>query len=317
MTVLRIAIQADPLEGLDYRGDSTYVLGLEAQARGYGLFWYTPDALTLVDGSVTARGRPVDLIRGAPFYKAGPEETRDLASMDVVLLRQDPPFHMGYITTTHVLERVAPTTLVTNDPAGVRGSPEKILVLDYPQFMPPTLVSRDPAAITAFYAAHGDIILKPLYGNGGAGIVRVEAGSGNLSALIEMYAAAGPEPLMAQAYLPAVREGDKRIILIEGEPAGAVLRVPAAGESRANLHVGGRGVETEITEREREICTAIGPELRRRGLLFVGIDVIGGMLTEINVVSVTGLQEIAALTGRRLEREIWDAIEARMERTGS
>jgi glutathione synthase len=308
---LRVALQADPLPALNYAGDSTYALGLEAQRRGHALWHYTPDALTLRDGRLTARGRAVRFLDAGPYYEAGPDEALDLAAMDVILLRQDPPFDMGYITTTHLLEHVHPATLVVNDPRGVRDSPEKLLALHYPGLMPPTLVSRDAAALRAFYAEHGDIILKPLYGNGGAGIVRVGRGSGNLPALLEMYFAAGPAPVMAQAYLPAAREGDKRIILIEGEPAGAVLRVPSGGDARANLHVGGRAVACEVTAREREICAAIGPELRARGQVFVGIDVIGGYLTEINTVSPTGLQEIAALTGRDLSGAIWGAIEAR------
>jgi glutathione synthase len=312
---LRVALQADPLESLNYAGDSTYALALEAQRRGYALFHYAPQALSLSGGLLTARGRAVAFHSEAPFYSAGAEEVADLSDFDVVLLRQDPPFHMGYVTTTHLLEHVHPATLVVNAPAGVRDSPEKILVLHYPDLMPPTIVTRDMAAVRAFQAEHGDIILKPLYGNGGAQVFKVPADGANLGALTDMFLMTYAEPFMVQRYLPAVLEGDKRIILIEGEPAGAVLRVPQQGEVRANLHVGGRGVACAITDRDREICAAIGPELRRRGQVFVGIDVIGGYLTEINVVSPTGLVDIAALGGRDLTGPLWDAIEARYAAT--
>lgn len=312
---LHVGLQADPLEILNYAGDSTYALGLEAQRRGYSLWHYGPQALTLSGGTLTAKARAVTFVPSAPHYKAQRQDILDLSTLDVILLRQDPPFDMGYVTTTHLLEHIHPKTLVVNDPAGVRDSPEKILVLHYPDLMPPTLVTRDMDTVRDFYAQHGDIILKPLYGNGGASVFRVPSGGENLGALIEVFLEHFKEPFMVQKYLPAVREGDKRIILIEGEPKGAILRVPKGGETRANLHVGGTAVATDITARDREICAAIGPELRRRGQTFVGIDVIGGYLTEINVVSPTGLWEIAALTGQKLEGSIWDAIEARYAAT--
>jgi len=242
----------------------------------------------------------------------GTVEELDLASVDVVLMRQDPPFDMAYITATHLLEHIQPRVLVVNDPASVRNAPEKLLVTQFPDLMPPTLITRDRQAILAFRAEHRDIIVKPLFGNGGAGVFRLRPDDENLTALLEMFGAASREPVMVQRYLPEVRAGDKRIVLIEGEPAGAVLRVPASGEARANLHVGGTAARTTLTAREHDICAAIGPMLRERGLIFVGIDVIGDYLTEINVTSPTGIQEINRLDGVTLETQVWDAIERRL-----
>jgi glutathione synthase len=245
-------------------------------------------------------------------YSFAPRETIDLAACDVVLMRQDPPFDMAYITATHVLEHIHPRTLVVNDPAHVRNAPEKLFVTHFPQLMPPTLITADAAEIAAFRAEFKDIIVKPLYGNGGAGVFRIKPDDENLSALIEMFTSASREPLMVQRYEPAVRQGDKRIILVDGKAEGAINRVPAAGEARANMHVGGKATKTELTKREREICETIGPELKKRGLIFVGIDVIGDWLTEINVTSPTGIQEIGRFDGTDLAAKIWDAIEAKL-----
>ena len=310
---LRVAVQMDPMDSINIDGDSSFALMLEAQARGHALWHYDVRHLTLSSGRVTAWARPVTVLRehGA-HYEFGPMVELDLAAdVDVVLMRQDPPFDMGYITATHMLEHIHPKTLVVNDPAQVRNAPEKLFVLHFPELMPATLVTSDPRAIAAFRAKHGDIIVKPLFGNGGAGVFHLRPEDSNLNSLLEMFAARAREPLMVQQYLPAVRQGDKRVILIDGEALGAVNRVPAAGESRSNMHVGGRPEKTVLTDRELEICARIGPELRARGMIFVGIDVIGGYLTEINVTSPTGLQELARFDGVHLERNIWDAIEAR------
>jgi glutathione synthase len=310
---LAVAIQMDPIETINIDADSTFVLALEAQARGHALFHYLPQHLALREGRLRARGRRLE-VRREPgrHHTLGDWETLDLAGMDVILMRQDPPFDMAYITATHLLEHVAGTALVVNDPASVRNAPEKLFVTRFEGLMPPTLISGDRAEILAFRAEHGDIIVKPLFGNGGAGVFRVKPDDENLGALLEMFTLLYREPIIVQRYLPAVRAGDKRIILVDGEPAGAVLRVPAAGEARANLHAGARAVKAELTARDREICAAIGPALRRQGLIFVGIDVIGDWLTEINVTSPTGLQEIHRLGGERIEIRIWDAIEARL-----
>lgn len=310
---LKIAIQMDSIANIDLDGDSTFVLGLEAQKRGYTLYHYLPTALWLEDGKLKARANRLELRREpGNHYTLGAYEILDLKiDVDMILLRQDPPFDMAYITNTHLLEHVMHDTLVLNNPVEVRNAPEKLLVTHFQDLTPPTLITNDPTAITEFYAKHKDIILKPLYGNGGSQIIRVEEHSENLKALIEMFETLYREPIIAQRYLPAVREGDKRIILIDGEPAGAVLRVPAKGESRSNLHVGGTPVKTQLTEREKDICALIGPELKKRGLVFVGIDVIGDYLTEINVTSPTGLQQINALDGVCLEALLWDAFEAR------
>ncbi|MBV9863353.1 MAG: glutathione synthase [Alphaproteobacteria bacterium] len=311
---LAVAIQMDPIDTINIDADSTFALALEAQARGHALFHYLPQALTMRDGRLYARGRSLEVFRRyGNHHRFGEFEELDLAGLDVILMRQDPPFDMAYITATHLLELLPPQgPLVVNDPASVRNAPEKLFVLRFKELMPPTLLTLDKDEIRAFWQEHGDIILKPLFGNGGAGVFHLRPGDENLNALLEMYGLVHREPVMVQRYLPEVRQGDKRIILIEGEAAGAVMRVPPEGESRANLHVGGRAEATELTAREREICAAIGPTLREQGLVFVGIDVIGDYMTEINVTSPTGVQEIARLGGPDLAPAIWDAIEARL-----
>jgi glutathione synthase len=310
---LTVAIQMDPIESVNIDADSTFVLALEAQARGHVLYHYLVENLWLAGNRLQARARRLEARREhGRHHSLGAFEVIDLAAVDVVLMRQDPPFDMGYITATHLLEHVHPRTLVVNDPASVRNAPEKLFVTHFPTLMPPTLITRDRGAILDFRAEHRDIIVKPLFGNGGAGVFRLQEGDENLGSLLEMFFATSREPLMIQRYLPEVRQGDKRIILIDGEPAGAVLRVPARGEARANLHAGGTALKTTLTAREAEICAAIGPTLRARGLIFVGIDVIGDYLTEINVTSPTGLQEINRFDGVKLEARLWDAIERRL-----
>jgi glutathione synthase len=309
---LAVAIQMDPIETIDINGDSTFVLALEAQARGHALFHYLPRHLFFREGRVYARMRPLQVRRERGNHATlGTAEVVDLATMDIVLMRQDPPFDMAYITATHLLEHVHPQTLVVNDPVHVRNAPEKLFVTHFEGLLPPTLITSDPIEIAAFRAEHKDIIVKPLFGNGGAGVFHVTPDDENLNALLELFTQLYREPVIVQRYLPEVRAGDKRIILIDGEPAGAVNRVPKAGEARSNLHVGGKAAKSELTSREREICEAIGPTLKERGLIFVGIDVIGSYLTEINVTSPTGLQEINRFDGAKLEARIWDAIERR------
>jgi glutathione synthase len=311
---LAVAIQMDPIEPVNIDADSTFALALEAQRRGHTLFHYMPPQMSFVGGTVTARGRALSVRRErANHATLGSWETVDLAGFDVVLLRQDPPFDMAYITTTHLLEHIHPATLVVNDPVHVRNAPEKLFVTHFPELMPPTVISSDPEQIRAFRAEHGDIILKPLFGNGGSGVFHLTPDDENLNALLEMFTQRSREPVIIQRYLPEVRAGDKRIILVDGEAAGGVLRVPAAGEARANLHVGGKAMKTALTKRERDICAAIGPALRERGLVFVGIDVIGDYLTEINVTSPTGIQEVSRFDGTDLPAQIWDAIERRRE----
>ncbi|MDR6292532.1 MULTISPECIES: glutathione synthase [Inquilinus] len=314
---LAVAIQMDPIESIDISGDSTFAMALEAQARGHRLWHYLPRALSLRDGRLTAKARPltVQAVRGNHFTFAE-WETVDLGAVDVILMRQDPPFDMGYITATHMLEHVSRRVLVVNDPKEVRNAPEKLLVTHYPELMPPTLITSDRDEIRAFRQEHGDIIVKPLYGNGGAGVFRIRADDENLVSLLELYERMYREPIMIQRYLPEIRKGDKRIILVEGEPVGAVSRVPSEGEARANLHVGGKAQKTVLTEREREICARIGPDLRATGQIFVGIDVIGDYLTEINVTSPTGIHEINRLDGVKIEAILWDAIEARRAAMG-
>ena len=309
---LSVAIQMDPIEGINIDADSTFALALEAQARGHALWHYLPADLTFAHGAVRARGRRLAVQRVKGNHATlGPFETLELARFDVVLMRQDPPFDMAYITATHILEHIHPKTLVVNDPAHVRNAPEKLFVTHFPDLMPPTLISSSRAEIDAFRARQGDIIIKPLFGNGGAGVFHIRPDDDNLNALLEMFTSLSREPVIVQRYLPEIRQGDKRIVLVDGEPVGGVTRVPAAGEARANLHVGGRAEKTTLTPREREICARIGPELRRRGLVFVGIDVIGDYLTEINVTSPTGIQEIGRFDGTNPAGRIWDAIEAR------
>ena len=312
---LKVAVQMDHISLLNIRGDSTFALMLEAARRGHSLFHYTPDRLSLLDGRVEARVEPVAVrdVEGDHFT-LGEAAPADLSTFDVVLLRQDPPFDMGYITTTHILERIHPKTLVVNDPAHVRNAPEKLFVTEFTELTPPTLITRDRRDILAFREAHGDIIVKPLYGNGGAGVFRIAGGDENLASLLEIFEDVYREPFVIQRYLPAVRQGDKRIILVEGEPVGIINRVPAAGEARSNMHVGGRPEPVEMTARDREICAAIGPTLRARGLIFVGIDVIGEYLTEINVTSPTGIREVKRFGGADIAALVWDAIEARRAR---
>src|SRR3954451_5183355 len=318
---LAVAIQMDPIDTINIDADSTFALALEAQARGHALYHYLPQALTLRDGRLYARGRPLEVFRRqGNHHRFGNFEELDLAGFDVVLMRQDPPFDMAYITATHLLELLPEDgPLVVNDPASVRNAPEKLFVLHFKELMPPTLLTLDTTEIQAFWKEYGEIVLKPLFGNGGAGVFHLRPGDDNLNSLLEMYALVHREPVMVQRYLPEVRQGDKRIILVEGEAAGAVTRVPPEGEARANLHVGGRAVSTTLTARESEICECIGPTLREQGLIFVGIDVIGDYMTEINVTSPTGIQEIARLDGVDLSRNIWDAIETRYaaRRSGS
>ena len=310
---LSVAVQMDHIASIRLAGDSTFALMLEAQKRGHSLFHYTPDKLTLRSGRVTAAIEPV-AVRDEPgnhFTLGSPEKT-DLSTLDVVLLRQDPPFDMAYLSTTYMLERIHPATLVVNDPAEVRNAPEKIFVTEYPKLMPPTLISRDADEIRRFRQEHGDIIIKPLFGNGGAGVFRLSEGDQNLASLLEIFSAAyRGEPYVVQRYLPAVRAGDKRIILVDGVAVGAINRVPADGESRSNMHVGGRPEPIELTRRDREICEAIGPDLKKRGFVFVGIDVIGDYLTEINVTSPTGIREVKRFGGADIASLIWDAVESK------
>jgi glutathione synthase len=309
---LKVAFQMDPIESVDIDADSTFRLALEAQDRGHSIFVYSPDRLSYRSGRIIARGHPAEVRRVRGDHVAfGPEAEIDLAEWDVVWLRQDPPFDMGYITTTHLLEMIHPRTLVVNDPFWVRNAPEKLLVLRFPDLTPPTTIARDLATLRAFRAEHGDMILKPLYGNGGAGVFRVDPGDRNLASLHELFLGISREPLIAQKFVPAVVRGDKRVILVDGEPVGAINRIPAEGETRSNLHVGGRAEATRLTDRDREICARIGPVLREKGQVFVGIDVIGDWLTEINVTSPTGLQELERFDGTNAARLIWEAIEAR------
>ncbi len=324
---LTVAVQMDPLAGIGIAGDSTFALMLAAQARGHRLFHYTADALNWATdptlpagGRLWARAHPVTVRRVVgDHFALGEPQSLDLgAQADVVLMRQDPPFDLGYITATHLLERIADRTLVVNDPAAVRNAPEKVMVLDYARFMPPTLVTRSLDEARAFLAEHGAIVVKPLHGNGGKAIFKVEEGGLNLSALFEIFNQTWPEPHMVQAFLPDVVKGDKRIVLIDGVVAGAINRLPGAGEIRSNLAVGGSAEKTELTDREREICAAMGPELKARGLLFVGIDVIGGeWLTEINVTSPTGIVAIERFDRTDVAGLIWDAIEERVRERGA
>ena len=308
---LKVAIQMDPVEGINIETDTTFFLMLEAQTRGHGLWHFAPERLSLEDGKVLARGRAMNLraVRG-DHHTLGPMQQRDLSEFDVVLMRQDPPFDMAYITATYFLERIHPMTLVVNDPAEVRNAPEKLLVTQFPGLHPPTLITSDAEAIRDFRARHGDMVLKPLYGGAGSGVVRLRPDDPNLDALLELHAMIGREAVIAQKFLPAISKGDKRVLLVDGEPVGAINRVPAEGQVRSNLARGGRADAVELTDRDREICAAIGPELRRRGLLFVGIDVIGDYLTEINVTSPTGAQQLKRFSGADAAKVLWDRIEA-------
>jgi glutathione synthase len=309
---LKVAIQMDPIGPIDIDGDSTFRIAEEAQARGHELFYYTPDKLAYREGRVVARGWPLTVQRvKGDHFKLGEMVEVDLADYDVVWLRQDPPFDMGYITTTHILDMIHPATLVVNDPFWVRNYPEKLLVLSFPDLTPPTMIARDLETLKSFRAEHGDVILKPLYGNGGAGVFKLEKGDGNLASLHELFSGINTEPLIMQKFLPDVSKGDKRVILVDGEPVGAINRVPAKGETRSNMHVGGRPEKVELTARDLEICARIGPLLREKGQVFVGIDVIGDWLTEINVTSPTGIQELERFDGVNITSKIWEAIEAR------
>ena len=312
---LKVAIQMDPIGPINIDADSTFRIAEEAQARGHSLFYYTPDKLAFREGRVVARGWPLTVRREKGNHLSLGEMTEiDLSEVDVVWLRQDPPFDMGYITTTHLLDMIRDTTLVVNDPFWVRNYPEKLLVLQFQDLTPPTMVARDLDMLREFRAAHGDVILKPLYGNGGAGVFKLAQGDGNLASLHELFSGINREPLIMQKFLPAVSKGDKRVILVDGEPVGAINRVPAAGETRSNMHVGGRPEKVALTDRDREICARIGPLLREKGQIFVGIDVIGDWLTEINVTSPTGIQELERFDGTNIAEKIWLAIEARRAR---
>lgn len=313
---LRVAVQMDPIESINIHGDSSFALMLAAQVRGHRVYHYDVNALTLdANDRLTAVAHPVTVQRvsGDHFVKGDPVRLDLGRDIDVVLMRQDPPFHMGYITATHLLERIERETLVVNNPRSVRNAPEKVMVLDYRRFMPPTLVTRSVDEVRAFQAEHGAVVVKPIHGNGGKAIFRVPADGDNLSALFEVFNQTWPEPHMIQPFLPEVAKGDKRIVLIDGEVAGAINRKPGEGEFRSNLAVGGSAEATELTAREQEICAAMGPELKRLGLIFVGIDVIGGQwLTEINVTSPTGILAIDRFNGTDTPGRIWDAIEARL-----
>ena len=310
---LRVAIQMDPIDSIDINGDSTFVLAMEAQRRGHVLFHYQTHHMSFRNGRVSARAAPLTVQRVAGDHAhLGAREAVDLADMDVVLMRQDPPFDMSYITATHLLEHIHPQTLVVNDPVSVRNAPEKLLVTHFEGVMPPTLITRDPLEIQNFRDEHKDLIVKPLFGNGGAGVFHLKPNDENLNSLLELFSDMFREPIIVQRYQPEVRAGDKRVILVEGEAVGAINRVPAAGEARSNMHVGGRAVKCDLTARDREICEIIGPTLRAQGQIFVGIDVIGDYLTEINVTSPTGIQELNRFDDVAIEATIWDSIEARL-----
>jgi glutathione synthase len=309
---LAVAIQMDPIESINIDADSTFMMALEGQRRGHALFHYLPQHLSFRNGRLYARVRPLEVRREyGNHFSFGSEQTIDLATMDLVLMRQDPPFDMAYITATHLLEHIQASTLVVNDPVHVRNAPEKLFVTHFPDLMPPTLITSDKAEVLSFRAEYKDIIVKPLFGNGGAGVFHLKPDDENLGSLLEMFTQLYREPVIIQKYLPEIRQGDKRIILIDGEPGGAVSRIPVSGEARANFHAGGGAQKTTLTSRERDICAAIGPTLREKGLVFVGIDVIGDYLTEINVTSPTGIQEINKLDEVQLEVTLWDAMERR------
>ena len=309
----KIAFQMDQMEAVNIDGDSTFQLALEAQSRGHEIYYHTPDKLAFENGKVTAKGQKMFLRREVDNHvDLGKMENLDLNAFDVVWLRQDPPFDMGYITTTHLLDFLKPDTLVVNDPFWVRNYPEKLLMLQFPELIPPTTIARDLDTLKAFRAIHGDVIVKPLYGNGGAGVFRLTPEDRNIASLHELFMGINTEPLIIQKFLPDVSNGDKRVILVDGEAVGAINRVPAAGETRSNMHVGGRPEKVGLTARDLEICAAIGPILREKGQVFVGIDVIGDYLTEINVTSPTGLQELQRFDGTNVASLIWDAIEAKL-----
>ncbi|MDR3408427.1 MAG: glutathione synthase [Methylovirgula sp.] len=310
---LAVAVQMDPIDKINFAGDSTFALMLEAEKRGHALYHYTPDKLTWCARGITAEAAKIS-VRDRPgdYFTRQKPELLELAGVDVVLLRQDPPFDLGYISSTHLLEHLPPRVLVVNDPAAVRNAPEKLFVMEFAEFMPATLISRDKAAIAAFLEEHGEIVVKPLYGHGGAAVFKLSRKDPNFGSLYDLFAATFKEPWVAQEFLPQIAKGDKRIILVDGIAAGAVNRVPAENDIRANMVRGGAALATELTAREKAICAALGPELKSRGLLFVGIDVIDGYLTEINVTSPTGIRAIAQTGGPDVAAIIWDAIEARL-----
>ncbi len=315
---LTVAVQMDPIDRIRIAGDSTFALLLEAQARGHALLYYTPDRLTLDGSRIIASVQSLSVKdEQGNHAQLGEARRMDLGEADVVLLRQDPPFDLAYVTTTHLLERLHPQTLVVNDPRSVRDAPEKMFVMDFPDLMPPTLISRDRAEIEAFRILHGAVVMKPLYGNGGAAVFKVDPKDANFGSLFDLFSVTFREPWVIQKFLPAVADGDKRIILVDGAALGAVNRVPVGDDIRSNMVRGGSARETELTPREREICARIGPELKRRGLIFVGIDVIDGHLTEINVTSPTGLRVIQRLSGVNLAAAIWDVIEAKRREMGA
>jgi glutathione synthase len=308
---LQVAVQMNPVEGVNIETDTTFMLMLEAQTRGHGVWVYAPERLALEDGRVFARGKSLNLQAVKDdHHRLGESEVKDLSAFDVVLMRQDPPFDMAYITATHFLDRIHPATLVVNNPAEVRNAPEKLLVTTFPGLQPPTLITSDAEALHDFHARHGDIVIKPLYGGAGSGVVKLAAGDPNLDALLELHALIGPEAVIAQKFIPAVSRGDKRILIVDGAPVGAINRVPAEGQVRSNLARGGRAEAVALSARDLEICQAIGPELVRRGLLFVGIDVIGDYLTEINVTSPTGAQQLKRFGGADAATVLWDRIES-------
>lgn len=310
---LRVAVQMDPIQSINIKGDSSFAMMLEAQARGHELFVYSPPSMALLGGTVTAMVEPVRVrdVEG-DHATIGAAQRVDLSTFDVILLRQDPPFDMAYITSTHLLELVGGSTLVVNDPAGVRNAPEKILVMQFPELMAPTLVSEDRDAIAAFRDEHKDIVLKPLYGNGGKGVMRLREDDQNFGSLIGLFRDLYPEPWVAQAYLPDIAKGDKRILLVEGEPFGVINRIPSEGDLRSNMVVGGRAEAIDLSDRDREICASIGPTLREMGLLFAGIDVIGPYITEINVTSPTGIRALEKLGGGNAAAAMWDAIDVKL-----
>ncbi|UZD90120.1 glutathione synthase [Cognatishimia activa] len=310
---MKIAFQMDPIDAVDINADSSFRIAEEAQARGHELFYYSPDQLAYEEGVITARGQDMVVRREEGNHvDLGPVKKVELKDFDVLWLRQDPPFDMHYITSTHLLDRLKDDVLVVNDPFWVRNYPEKLLVLDFPELTPPTTIARDLETIKEFKAKHQDVILKPLYGNGGAGVFRLDANDRNLSSLHELFTGFSREPLIVQKFLPDVSNGDKRVILVDGEPVGAINRVPAAGETRSNMHVGGRPEKISLSDRDLEICAAIGPLLKEKGQVFVGIDVIGDYLTEINVTSPTGIQELERFDGVNIAEKIWQAIEAKL-----
>ncbi|MDB5367731.1 MAG: glutathione synthase [Rhodospirillales bacterium] len=310
--VLAVALQMDPIESVDIDKDSSFMMALEAERRGHEVWHYLPRHLRFDEGKVEAVARRMSVRRErGNHFTLGEAKKVELTEFDVILMRQDPPFDMAYITATHVLEHVADRVLIVNDPAEVRNAPEKLFVAHFPDLMPPTLITSDKDAIVEFRARHKDVVVKPLFGNGGSGVFHLKPDDENLGALLETFTILYREPVIVQRYLPEIRQGDKRIILVEGEAVGAVSRIPQPGEARANFHAGGSAQKTTLTRREQDICAAIGPTLREKGLVFVGIDVIGDYLTEINVTSPTGIQEINRLDGVQIERTLWDAIESR------